>query len=105
MGADLYIELECEPNYFRDSYGDAMLWRFGLTWWVDVIPMLDRDDRLSVEHAQKLLDLLKEREALFEANLAGDSEEYQKHFRKRYAQLQEFLRTAIRLNEPVLCSL
>jgi hypothetical protein len=105
MGADLYIELGCEPNYFRDSYGDAMLWRFGLSWWTAVIPMLDQQEYLSVVQAQKLLELLQGREDIFEENLADEPENNRRYFRRRYVELQRFLATAIRLNTPVLCSL
>jgi hypothetical protein len=106
MGADLYIELAWQPNYFRDGYGDAMLWRFGLSWWNDVIPMLDdQENYLSVEQAQKLLELLRSSEDVFEKNVAGDPEDTQRYFRRRYAELRRFLETAIRLNTPVLCSL
>jgi hypothetical protein len=105
MGADLYIELGCQPNYFRDSYGDAMLWRFDLSWWEDVIPMLDQEDHLTVEQAQRLLELLKSREAVFEKNVAGEPADTRQHFRRRYAELRRFLAAAIRQNMPVLCSL
>ena len=105
MGADLYIELACEPNYFRDSYGDAMLWRFGLSWWTDVIPMLDQQDYLSAVQAQKLLELLQGREDVFEENLAAEPGKHRQYFRQRYAELRRFLATAIRLNTPVRCSL
>src|SRR5260370_12152577 len=50
-----------EQGYFRDPYNWGLLWKFGLCWWKDVIPMLDDDDRLSVEQAHNLLATIKER--------------------------------------------
>src|ERR1700716_2607516 len=48
-------------GYFRDSYNDwNLLWKFGLSWWTDVIPMLDKDRRLSPKNAGRLLQMLSE---------------------------------------------
>jgi hypothetical protein len=53
------------------AYNDwALLWKFRLSWWGDVIPMLDDKNRLSVEQAQGLLEMLKQRENVFELKLA-----------------------------------
>ena len=36
-------------GYFRDSYNSSnLLWKFGLSWWTDVIPMLDEERKLTV---------------------------------------------------------
>src|SRR6266568_7238017 len=52
-----------EHGYFRDPYNDwDLLWKFGLSWWNDVIPMQDDEGRLSVSQAKQLLAMLKERE-------------------------------------------
>ena len=48
-------------GYFRDPYNDwDLLWNFGLSWWQDVIPMLDKEGWLSVERAQGLLAIWRE---------------------------------------------
>ncbi len=91
-------------GYFRDPYnGWDVLWKFGLSWWEDVIPMLDHKGRLSIAGAKRLLTMLTEREGLFEKNVAGtDNEQY---FRSRYIELLQFLNQAIALKEPIDCSL
>jgi hypothetical protein len=64
-----------ERGYFRDSYNDPnLLWQFRLSWWEDIIPMLDSKNRLSVKAAAKFLGMLNEREPLFRANLVMLSE-------------------------------
>lgn len=91
-----------EQGYFRDPYNDwDLLWKFRLSWWEDVIPMLDSDDRLSVAEAQNLLAMLKERENVFELRIAVLPSDDQPYFRSRYCALQEFLNRAIELNTPI----
>jgi hypothetical protein len=94
-----------ERGYFRDSYGNALLWWFGLSWWTDVIPLLDDNDNLSVAATEKLLALLKEREGSFEAKLKPLSAKERAYYRTRYAELQGFLQQAVALDEPIYCSL
>src|SRR6266498_1706026 len=56
-------EKMCERGYFRDPYNDwDLLWKFGLSWWDDVIPMLNEDCRLTAGAATRLLAMLTERE-------------------------------------------
>jgi len=93
-------------GYFRDPYNDwDLLWKFGLSWWTDVIPMLDADHRLSGGQITRLLELLHEREERFEASLAELPQDERPYFRQGYEELQRFLKTAIDLNEPIDCSL
>ena len=95
-----------EQGYFRDSYNPfSLLWKFGLSWWEDVIPMLDHHSRLSVAQAQSLLAMLKERENAFELRLAELADEEQRYFRRRYAELTKFLNQAIELNTAIDTSL
>jgi hypothetical protein len=54
-----------EQGYFRNPYNDwDLLWKFNLSWWEDVIPMLDNQSRLSIGQVQSLLATLKERETV-----------------------------------------
>jgi hypothetical protein len=95
-----------EQGYFRDSYNDwNVLWKFGLSWWEDVIPMLDDESGLSVEQARNLLGMLKQRENVFALKLAVLPAEDQRYFRGRYASLQEFLNQAIELDTTIDASL
>jgi hypothetical protein len=95
-----------ERGYFRDPYNDwDVLWKFGLSWWEDVIPMLDHHSNLSVAEAKNLLAMLKEREKTFDLALAQLPAEDQQYFRRRYAALQEFLHEAIAMGTPIETSL
>jgi hypothetical protein len=93
-------------GYFRDSYNNSnLLWQFGLSWWSDVIPMLNRNDELSPQRAQKLLSMLDSRSAEFEERIAARAATKQKYFRKKWRALRYFLTTAIEQGEPIACSL
>jgi hypothetical protein len=93
-------------GYFRDPYNDLdVLWKFGLSWWNDVIPMLDDEGRLSVRAAQRLLELLDKREDIFEERMSGLPEEDEQYFRSRYTDLRQFLNQAVALKEAIDCSL
>ena len=93
-------------GYFRDPYNSwDLLWQFRLSWWTDVIPMLDAERYLSVEKAAALLTMLKEREPVFEENLRALKAPDAQYFREQYRSFREFLDEAIRLNEAVECSL
>ena len=89
------FEQMSSQGYFRDPYNDwDLLWKFRLSWWDDVIPMLDKGGGLSVAAAEQLPARLGEREATFEANLVELPPKEQRSFRERYAELQQFLRQA-----------
>jgi hypothetical protein len=93
-------------GYFRDPYNDwDLLWHFGLSWWSDVIPMLDEDCRLTVGAATRLLAMLTEREGVFGQRLSALSESDAQYFRDRYVELRQFLNQAVALGEPIECSL
>ena len=95
-----------ERGYFRDSYNDSsLLNRFNLSWWDDVIPMLNGKSQLTPKKAAQLLSMLKEREGLFECNLASEQKPDRRYFRQDYAEFKEFLNQAIQLGVPVECSL
>ncbi|SRR5260221_12896908 len=93
-------------GYFRDPYNDwDLLWKFGLSWWSDVIPMLDDMGRLTIRQVHSLLAMVKQRQNIFELKLAVLPAKEQRYFRDRYAALQKFLNQAIELNTPVDTSL
>jgi hypothetical protein len=93
-------------GYFRDPYNNwDLLWQFGLSWWNDVLPRLDKEGNLAAADVLWLLAELKVRQDRFEEQIEGLREEDEQHFRQRYAELQEFLSCAIGLNEPIRCSL
>ena len=95
-----------ERGYFRDPYNNNdLLWKFGLSWWDDVIPMLDAEGNLSPAQAKKLMGMLKHNHAQFEASLGKMSQAERRYFLDRYADLQKFLSEAIALGEPIHASL
>lgn len=107
MGADLYLKLRHDDKgYFRDSYNDwNLLWKFGLSWWADVIPMLDANRELTQAKTAELLQMLQAREPLFRANLSGLSDKNRRYFERQYRKFKTFLQTAITDNAEIECSL
>ena len=101
-----YYDRMYARGYFRDPYNDwDLLWKFGLSWWEDVIPMLDDTACLQVAQIGRLLGLLSEREPAFEDKLAELPAKDQRYFRGRYRALRLFLKEAIDRNQPIRCSL
>ena len=110
IGADLYIrslnETDEQEGYFRDPYnGWDVLWQFGLSWWNDVLPLLDDQSSLSVEKVSSLLAMLDEHQSEFDDNMAERDEKDRGYFQQQARELRGFLQRAIELNEPVDCSL
>jgi hypothetical protein len=109
-----YFEKMNERGYFRDSYNSSnLLWLFDLSWWQDVLEVLvDKDGKMSPRNAKRFLQMLADREPVFEAKLKkvkpakgetrADVEEY---FRDKYERLKAFLQQAIDRKESVQCSL
>jgi hypothetical protein len=93
-------------GYFRDPYNNwDLLQQFGLSWWSDVIPILDEDCRLTVGAATRLLAMLTEREGVFGERLSALSEADAQYFRDRYVELRQFVNQAVVLGEPIECAL
>lgn len=103
MGADLY---GAAGAYFRDSYNSTnLLWQFGLSWWQDIIPMLDADGLLQPARVAELSKMLGDREDQFKANIADLRRRDRHYFTEKRVELLAFLQDAIRANEAVRCSL
>jgi hypothetical protein len=109
-----YYDKMYERGYFRDSYNPSnLLWLFGLSWWQDVLEVLvDQAGKMSLRNTRRFLQMLKDREPVFKANLtkvkpaAGETRaEVEKYFRDKYERLKAFLRQAIDRKESVQCSL
>ena len=95
-----------ERGYFRDPYNNNdLLWKFGLSWWDDVIPMLDAGGDLSPEQAKKLVGMLDENQAKLQESISTMSEKERRYFVDRYADLLRFLNEAIELDAPIHASL
>jgi len=119
MGADLYIEklerekqytgfkTDVEAGYYRDSYNDySILYRLGLSWWVDIGEMIDKN--IGTKHEGKLTPKqCKEFLEILEANKwkLEEIEEDRKFFKEKYRLLKKFLNKAIELNSDVICNI
>jgi len=101
-----YYDLMYADGYFRDSYNPSnLLWKFGLSWWEDILPMVDEEQNLSVDKAGEFLEMLASRQETFKKSLAELPDEEQYEYQQRYSELQKFLNRAIELESPVNCSL
>jgi hypothetical protein len=117
MGADLYIrsknpkiwgfersEQAVDDGYFRDPYNDwSVLWKYGLSWWTDITPMLNKEGELSVANTKKFLKMLDDK--VFEEKIASESENDKKDYREGATLLKKFLNDAIKLKAPIEASL
>jgi len=96
--------------YFRDSYNDSnLLWKFGISYWVDINRAVDKRGLMSPDKTEGLLILLRQRETIFKKNLrnskshsGNDEVEY---FEKKYKRFKKFLNNAIKLNSSIRCSI
>lgn len=112
-----YYDLMYARGYFRDSYNATSLFgELGLSWWNDL--KLDARGNLSVKKCKKLLEIVKARKlpsvAEMEANLKrsgamiddkdNSPAAWHKMFVNKKRRFIRFLNTAIKLNEPLHCS-
>jgi hypothetical protein len=109
-----YFDKMHERGYFRDSYNSSnLLWLFDLSWWQDVLEVLvDKDRKMSPRNAERFLQMLADREPVFEAKLKkvkpakGETRaEAEEYFRDKYEHLKAFLQQAIDRKESIQCSL
>jgi hypothetical protein len=100
-----YYDKMYAVGYFRDPYNAReVLAKFGLSWWTDVVPLVNGDGYLPVVDTAHFLEHLEEREATFRQSLAELSARDARYFRQRAQALKAFLRTAIERAEPIRCS-
>lgn len=102
-------------GYFRDSYnGTSVLNALGLSWWQDVIPMLDKKGDLSPEKAKELIDMVKEAKMpkidlgwLRDNGLDSTDSPmlWRKYFVDKRRDLLKFLSIAVREDLKIHCSL
>ena len=99
----IYNELYPPTCYFRDNYNSSsVMWALDLSWWTDVIPMLDDEGNLSSEKAKELVSMIEDRTI----NLRSDQEEIgEEYFSERKEALLKFLQQSVSRGEPVECSL
>jgi len=117
-----YGRMYAAAGYYRDSYNvSSVLWTLGLSWWDDVGKMLDHDGNLHPDNAKMFVEMIQKATPMFDdpkALLAhlkehrakldkGENsiEGWTKYFRRERGRLVHFFRKAIRMNEPVYCSI
>jgi len=90
-----------DDGYFRDSYNSSnLLWQLGLSWWADVLPMLDKQGYLPIRKARVFRQMLLERDIPHR----GDDEEYA-YFVNKKERLLRLLERSIQTQEKIYCSL
>lgn len=109
MGADLYQEGKTYPDgYFRDSYNSYnVLWQMGLSWWRDIIPMLNKSHGLTIKKIGRFKAMVETREIPdepkdYEGKPIGVPRDY---FVKARQELLDFLGKAIAEKRQIECSL
>lgn len=113
-----YYNLMYSEGYFRDSYnGTNMLNKLGLSWWNDVVPMLDREGNLKGSKLKKFLIMITNRELslptkedLIADHCTVDDDKnsidvWHQMFIDNHQELIKLVKLAIELNEPLYCSL
>ena len=98
--------------YFRDSYNSgSVMWAMGMSWWDDVVPMLDQDGNLSHEDTLKLVNKITDApinvSADFLENMPDEwtIDDAQKYLREEQQKLVGFLMRAVETDDTVGCSL
>lgn len=104
---------------FRDNYNaTSVLWRLGLSWWDDVMPLCDPEGRLKGKALRKFRQMVKDAKLILptraelqaqglklaqagEYSVAG----WGSYFQRSQAQLLAFLDEAIASRSAVVCSL
>ncbi len=114
-----YYDLMFSAGYFRDSYNaTGVLWRLGLSWWQDVIPLCTQAHKLRQDKLRKFRDMVAQAELKLptkeeleqaHATVAESGEDslegWHRYYREKRGQLLAFLDQAIELNTHVTCSL
>ena len=90
-------------GYYRDAYNDSnLLWKLELDYWEWFGSHLDADRLLRPDKAEMIL-----KEALDRRPLLEEIEDHveREYFEEKFEEFTEFLRTAIRTDEPIQCSI
>ncbi len=106
-------------TFFDPCTADAVLPTLGLSWWVDVRPMIEPPGhygQMPVRNVIRFLKMVKQADQCFPTrrqieerggtvDRANGMESWHDHFRRQRRQLIDFLDRAIRLKEPICCEL
>ena len=107
-----YLNLSYELHegvYFRDSYNCASIaWSLGLSWWDDVYPMLDNENKLSKNKTHELIKMIKLKNLYISDDLLEyfqTKEEARNFLDNKRKELLSFLNKSIDSNQEINCSL
>lgn len=101
-------------GYFRDSYNCwNVLNRLGYSWWVDVSKLLNKKRNMSVANARKFRNMVanakfkpfSEKDLKVWNISPKDMKDSEKYFVQCRKELLEFLSDAIKMKQPIYCSL
>ena len=104
-------------GYFRDSYNStSIMAQLGLSWWSNVGEMLDKKGYLRVPAIRLLYEMISNaefnlpteeelRDNNCQINEENTVESWHKYYQEKRERLLHFLDTALRLEEPIYCSL
>lgn len=109
-----YFDKMYSEGYFRDSYNPSSFMAvIDLSWWVDVVPMLNKKGYLPIKNTRKLLKMIEDRpmtDDRIEAhmkkhNIHTEKVEWKKFFKKQHEEFRALLQESIDLKEPLRMSL
>ena len=81
------------------------MWSLGISWWKDVIPMLDDESMLSTEKAQDLIKMIEDSEIKLTDEQEERSDLDSEYFENQKVGLIKFLKTAVENKSSIECSL
>jgi len=106
-------------GYFRDSYNSTSLfWQLGLSWWGDTASYINSNGKIVPSKAKLLLEWLKSRtlavptldslkgaKVSLDPNSEDSLQAWHEFFIAKKKRFEDFIQTAIDLNEPIDCSI
>lgn len=111
--------VESLATFFDPCTADAVLPTLGLSWWVDIRPMIQppgHHGQMSAKNVRRFLIMVKQarqclptRRQIEERGGTVDPiiglDRWHEHFRRKRRRLIDFLERAVRLGEPIYCEL
>lgn len=98
--------------YYRDSYNSgSVLWAMGLSWWTDVLPMLDDEGTLNKEGIETFLELIEDKPLSVSSDFVEHMpdewghDDAMQYLQKEQDSLISFLKKALETEDTLSCSL
>ena len=98
--------------YYRDSYNSgSVLWAMGLSWWTDVLPMLDDEGTLNKEGIETFLELIEDKPLSVSSDFIEHMpdewghDDAMQYLQKEQDSLISFLKKALETEDTLSCSL